>query len=308
MIRCSWRTSVLRRVAPAAGGSRWHRGRAGRRRPRPAHADSGHGKVAADADDEEDAREDHGHADVVVAGLCRPVTLGVEGMRFGVESPRGVQPGLLVLRHVLRALRGVRIRERVGREPGAKRGLVAGPEPPLGEGLAEDVTAEVGVEPDAEVHRILSAHRRRVLEAAVRPRLDRRRIRQMDVGRALPLRRRVPRPGGGQRHDREQHRLDDQDHLVTTRVVVEARVPRVRADLLADLGRRERFRHRVRASPRPGVQDSSDRGDLPRPPACDHSSDRCRAGGGGPTVRRGWKIGATLVALACARRRPPPPP
>jgi hypothetical protein len=56
-------------------------------------ANGAKGKLRADADEEQDAREDDRHADVPVAGLDSFLTIGVGGIGLAVELLRGSLPG-----------------------------------------------------------------------------------------------------------------------------------------------------------------------------------------------------------------------
>src|SRR5262245_31787681 len=101
------------------------------------------GEVAADADDEEHAGQDHRYADVVVAVRGGAFALRVVSVRLHVEALRLGRAGRLVLRHVLRPLGGVRVGERLQRQPGAKSHVVLRPETPLGDTLPVLVVGEV---------------------------------------------------------------------------------------------------------------------------------------------------------------------
>ncbi len=171
--------------------------------------DAGQLERAADADQEQHGGQEHRDPDVVVADVAR-VVAGVE-----LGGGRGVQRvalGLgrqLVLRHVGRAGRGVRVVQRVGGHPGVEGDPERGPEAPHRDPLLLLVVQGERDEPGVEGGRVEVAQLQggdvvpggEVAQGGG--------PRDLDPRRGPPPSRRVAGPGGGDRDQRQQYGLAD---------------------------------------------------------------------------------------------------
>ena len=139
---------------------------------------------------------------------------------------------LFVLGHEGRATWSVRVRLGIRCAPGVECDPELGPKTMLGNTYRVFVAGDVGGEPRLEGRRIEVTERGRLAVGAARFHTQCRRLRQLDPRLRRPLRRRISRPSGEQRHDGEQHRLGDRDQPVAT-VVVARMMPPVPADFRA---------------------------------------------------------------------------
>src|SRR6266498_1663819 len=259
-------------------------------------------ELGADADEEQDACEDDGRADVLVGGLGGFLTVGVVGVGLRVELLRLGLAGGVVLRHCLWSGRRVWVREWVGCEPRFESGPVLGQESLRGDTRPVLVAAQLSAEPGVESHGVPDAVRQRLLEGPVCLRPGCRSLGELERRFGTPLGRRVTRPRGGDRDDRKQQRFADRDQpLVAARALVAARVVGMLAYLLADLNRRKPLGHRAVLRRRA----RSSQG-LSRPPGTDPPGTPVAFSDAAPRWRwRTWRQGSRRRADAGCRPSAP---
>ena len=107
-------------------------------------------EVAADPDQEQHGREEHGVADVLVRRRARLGALGERGVGLRIVGLGGGLLGNDVLRHVRRPGRSVGIVRRVRRQPGVERRAVTRAHPPCRQPLRVGVSGREGGEPGVE--------------------------------------------------------------------------------------------------------------------------------------------------------------
>jgi hypothetical protein len=135
------------------------------------------------------------------------------------------------------APRGFRVREWVRRDPRLERDSVRGREAAFGDPLVLLAAQKARGEPGVEPRRVCGPSRLRFSEGTVGLGARSRGFGQLERGLGAPLRRRVPRPSGGEGDDGEQHSLGDRDQPgATIGFAVLLAVLGVLADLLANLG------------------------------------------------------------------------
>ena len=172
-------------------------------------ADAGQLERAADADQEEDRGQEDGNPDVVVTDQAGPVAR-VELRVSRVVVPVGLRLGRkLVLRHVSRAGRGVRIVQRVGRHPRVEGNPEHRAEASLGDCLLLRAVQGERDEPGVERRGVEVALRQRREVVAGGEVAQRGGPGDVDAGCRSPPCRRVPSPGSGDRDQSQQQGLAD---------------------------------------------------------------------------------------------------
>ena len=175
--------------------------------------------MGAHADQEEDAREEYRHADVLsdVSPASAP---SANASSASSSVPRTLETGLLVLRRVGRPGQRIRIRFEIGCAPRVER--AANP-------CTQRRSRRPPSTPRCRRRRLRTrSFKRRGVEVPLLHRFELGSARlgscgggrsQADRRLRAPLRGRVPGPGDGQRHQREEQSLGDRDEPVMTRRV-----------------------------------------------------------------------------------------
>ena len=177
-------------------------------------ADTPAREVGADAHEEEQTGEEHRGPDVVVGSLAGGHPCGERLVRLLVQRLGLIESRLSVLGHVGRAARRGWVRLRVGGPPRVERDRELGTEATLRNRHRPLIIGHVGVEPGLKGGQVEVPvlPRVKVRPARVRPRL--RGQGQQHSGLAVPLRRRIARPGRRQSDQGEESRLRDGEEAV----------------------------------------------------------------------------------------------
>ena len=214
-------------------------------------ADPSAREVGADAHEEEHAGEEHRDPDVVVGGLAGGHACGERLVGLLVQRLRLIESRLSVLGHVGRAARRGWVRLRVGGPPGVERDRELGTEASLRNRHRLLIIGHVGVEPGLKGGQVEVPvlPRVEVGPARVRPRL--RGQSQQHSGLAVPLRRRIARPGRRQSDQGEENRFRDGEEAVAPVAgIVAPAVLGVVRELLPDLCPGQPFGHAAMLSAR----------------------------------------------------------
>ena len=169
-------------------------------------------------DQEQHRREHHGRPDVVVGVGPGGRSLHEGAGRQFVQVRAPLELGIDVLGHEARPGRRLRVRERVGREPRVEGDLVLGAEATFVQRHQLGSPLEPCLDPRVErgdVEQALLSSQRQELVGA---KTDRRGLGIELRFMAVPPRRLIPAPGGRDRDEGEEERLQDLDDLLPARL------------------------------------------------------------------------------------------